>query len=369
MFRGEPVVDRDDRQPGFLRQTTTIMIVAFDTASDEATTVHIDQCWARSRVIAVDVQPDADLTAFAIDFEGFDPRQGQRLDLSRRKALFLHPAIIGRHGVAGWERSGGNQKIHDLFGIVVHLRHRCFLALTGFWRVMRLPYIAAVQEQEVEELTMAGGQLEGRRIVVTGAASGMGEGVAELFSREGARLVLLDIAEEKLSSVAERTGQAARTCDVSQESSVDDAIDFAANELGGIDGIVNVAGILVPKTVSQTSWDEAQRLLAVNLGGPFLTCRAALPHLERAERATIVNVSSLSGVRSQPRMAVYSATKAGLVAFTEALSGELPPNIRANSVCPGVIRTPMIDFMFSQPGSEEKAAETIRAGRLASFPR
>lgn len=212
----------------------------------------------------------------------------------------------------------------------------------------------------------SGGRLEGRRIIVTGAASGMGEGVAALFAAEGARLVLLDVAEERLAKVAAQTGQLARCCDVSDERQVDEAIAFAAEAMGGIDGLVNVAGILVAKPVAQTSWQDFQRLVAINLGGPFLTCRAALPFLSQADQATIVNVSSLSGVRSQPRMAVYSATKAGLVAFSEALSGELPTNVRINSICPGVIRTPMVDFMFDGDESEEQVAKTIRVGRLGT---
>ena len=213
---------------------------------------------------------------------------------------------------------------------------------------------------------MTQGRLAGRRIVVTGAASGMGEGVADLFAAEGARLMLLDINEERLDEVAKRTGQQALPCDVSDEGQVAAAIDGAVAGLGGIDGLVNVAGILVGKTVADTQWSDFQRLVAINLGGPFLTCRAALPHLAKEAAATIVNVSSLSGVRSQPRMAVYSATKAGLIAFTEAFSGELPPNVRVNAVCPGVIRTPMTDFMFDAPGSAEQVATTIRAGRLGT---
>lgn len=208
--------------------------------------------------------------------------------------------------------------------------------------------------------------LAGRRIVVTGASSGMGAGVARLFAREGARLLLLDIAEEALTAIAEEIGQPHRVCDVSDDGQVRQAIDSGSDELGGLDGLVNVAGILVPKPVRQTEYSDFSKLVGVNLGGPFLTCRHALPHLEKAEGATIVNVSSLSGVKSQPNMAVYSATKAGLVAFTEALSGELPANVRANAVCPGVIRTPMTDFMFSDKAAEQKAASTIAVRRLGT---
>ena len=213
---------------------------------------------------------------------------------------------------------------------------------------------------------MAGQRLAGRRIVVTGAASGMGEGVADLFAAKGATLTLFDIDEQRLRAVAARTGQRHLRCDVSAEADVIAAIDEATRMMGGLDGLVNVAGVLVGRPVADTGWADFQRLVGVNLGGPFLTCRAALPHLAAASAATIVNVSSLSGVRSQPRMAVYSATKAGLVAFTEALSGELPRNIRANALCPGVIRTPMTEFMFEAPGAAEQVADTIRVGRLGT---
>ncbi|AIT80558.1 SDR family NAD(P)-dependent oxidoreductase [Novosphingobium pentaromativorans] len=213
---------------------------------------------------------------------------------------------------------------------------------------------------------MSRNTLAGRRIVVTGASSGMGAGVAELFAQEGARLLLLDIAEDALEGVAERTGQVHRVCDVSNDDQVRRAIDSGAEELGGLDGLVNVAGVLVPKPVRQTDFADFSRLVGVNLGGPFLTCRHALPHLEQAQEATIVNVSSLSGIKSQPGMAVYTATKAGLVAFTEALSGELPANVRANAICPGVIRTPMTDFMFTDEAAEQRAASTIAVRRLGT---
>ena len=207
------------------------------------------------------------------------------------------------------------------------------------------------------------GRLAGRRIVVTGAASGMGNGIARLFAAEGAMLTLLDIAGERLGDLAKELRQYSVRCDVSDERDVEQAIGFAAASMKGIDGLVNVAGVLVRKPVRETSYDEFRTAVGVNLAGPFLTCRAALPHLEAADRATIVNIASLAGLRSQPGMAVYSATKAGLIAFTEALSGELGPTVRINAVCPGVIRTPMIEFMFESDGPAGKAEALNRASR------
>lgn len=209
----------------------------------------------------------------------------------------------------------------------------------------------------------SGERLKGRKIVITGAASGMGAGIARLFAAEGARLALLDITEDKLQAIADELSQIALCCDVSSEEAVESAIKAAAKAMNGIDGLVNVAGILVRKPVRETSFEEFNRLARVNLAGPFLTCRAALPHLEQAEFGTIVNVASLAGLRSQPGMAVYSATKAGLVAFTEAFSGELGPTVRVNAVCPGVIQTPMIDFMFEDDAPHVPVETLNRAGR------
>lgn len=208
-----------------------------------------------------------------------------------------------------------------------------------------------------------GKKLGGRRIVVTGAASGMGEGIARLFASEGANLTLFDIDAEKLASLANELRAESAVCDVSSESEVNTAVDAAARSMDGIDGLVNVAGILVRKQVRETGYDDFQRAVGVNLAGPFLMCRAALPHLEAAEAATIVNIASLAGLRSQPGMAVYSATKAGLVAFSEAFSGELGPTVRINTICPGVIRTPMIDFMFEAQESDGNVENLNRAAR------
>ena len=191
----------------------------------------------------------------------------------------------------------------------------------------------------------------------------MGEGIARLFAAEGATLTLLDIAGEQLGHLAKDLGQYSIRCDVSEEVDVEQAIGFAAASMKGIDGLVNVAGVLVRKPVRETSFDEFRTAVGVNLAGPFLTCRAALPHLEAAGSATIVNIASLAGLRSQPGMAVYSATKAGLLAFSEAFSGELGPTVRINSICPGVIRTPMVEFMFESDGLAAKVDALNRAAR------
>lgn len=204
-------------------------------------------------------------------------------------------------------------------------------------------------------------RLCGRRIVVTGAASGMGDAIARLFVREGARVALLDV-NPKVRETADALGQFGVVADVASEGSVNAAIEQAQAALGGLDGVVNAAGVLHRATIEDTDFAAFQKIVGVNLAGPFLVCRAALPHLRQAPRATIVNIASLAGLQGFPSMSVYSASKAGLIRMSEALSGEVGPTIRINCICPGVIRTPMTAYMFD--GDQDFQAEKrIQVGR------
>ena len=187
----------------------------------------------------------------------------------------------------------------------------------------------------------------------------MGEAIARLFSQEGARLSLFDLNADVLGTIAKETGQLSFAGDVTIEADVRSYIRETAQALGGIDGLVNSAGILLTKPLVETAWNEFQKIVSVNLGGPFLTCREALPFLQQSGHGTIVNIASLAGIHPMPSMSVYSATKAGLVALTEALSGEAGPHVRVNAICPGIIRTPMTRFMWDQ--DEEAGNANVRA--------
>lgn len=185
------------------------------------------------------------------------------------------------------------------------------------------------------------GRLCGRRVLVTGAASGIGCATAELFVAEGAQLALLDANAPAVHEVAQRIGARGFAADVADETAVTNAVNEAAQALGGLDGLVNAAGIFRFTPLANSDSSHWRRVLDVNVMGTVLVSRAALPSLQRATSATIVNISSIAGLRPSARSAAYAASKAAVIALTRALSSELGPNIRVNCVCPGTVGTPM----------------------------
>src|SRR5215475_324762 len=185
-------------------------------------------------------------------------------------------------------------------------------------------------------------RLKGRRILITGAASGIGRRTAELFAAEGAALTLLDCDRKRLAEVARETGGVAAEADVTQEASVARAVEQGAAAMGGIDGVVNAAGIVIHGSVLDVGVADWQLVLGVNLTGTYIVTRCCLPWLSKASGATIVNIASGQGLLpNRPEMTAYAASKGGVVNLTRALAAELAPAIRVNSVCPGMVDTPM----------------------------
>jgi NAD(P)-dependent dehydrogenase (short-subunit alcohol dehydrogenase family) len=193
-----------------------------------------------------------------------------------------------------------------------------------------------------------GKRLTGRRVLITGGASGIGAATAALFVREGATVVVADRDAEKLRRSVAESGAMAIPFDVSDPVGVRDGVSAAASAMGGIDGLVNCAGISISAAFEDTTLEVWRRAMDVNLTGVYLVCHNALPHLKRAHRASIVNVAS--GVAHQPLLnrSAYAASKAGLLAFTKVLALELAPRIRCNVISPGAVETPMVTDMFTE---------------------
>ena len=186
------------------------------------------------------------------------------------------------------------------------------------------------------------GRLHGRRVLITGAASGIGRKTAELFAAEDAALTLLDCNREGLAEVARETRGVSVEADVTQEAAVAHAVEQGATAMGGIDGVVNAAGIVIHGSVLTVGAAAWQRALDVNLTGTYIVVRCCLPWLLKAPGATIVNIASGQGLLpNTPNMTAYAASKGGVVNLTRALAAELAPTIRVNSICPGMVDTPM----------------------------
>ena len=203
------------------------------------------------------------------------------------------------------------------------------------------------------------GRLDGKVALVTGARRGIGLATARALAAEGANVVLGDLADvdEAVETVREDGGEAIGTVlDVTSAASAEAAVALAVQQFGGLDILVNNAGIAGRGALLDVTDELWDRILTVNLKGPFICARAAVPHLRRG--GAIVNLASLAGRASSPAMAcAYSASKAGLLGLTRHLAKELAPlGIRVTAVNPGVVATSMLDVGYDA----ERLAETIR---------
>jgi NAD(P)-dependent dehydrogenase (short-subunit alcohol dehydrogenase family) len=207
-------------------------------------------------------------------------------------------------------------------------------------------------------------RLAGRRVLITGAASGIGQATAELFVKEGARVALLDRDESEVRAVAAAIGSLAVIADVTDSVGVRDAVQRAAHGLSGLDGLVNAAGVAGGQTLAETDAAQWRRVLEVNLTGPMLVTQAALAFLQANSSATIVNVASGIGLRPFAGQGAYAASKAGVLAWTKVLAQELAPTIRVNATCPGPTDTPLMRANVPQGTTLERMQSQYALGRL-----
>lgn len=206
------------------------------------------------------------------------------------------------------------------------------------------------------------GRIAGRRVVVIGGAGAIGEAIVELLSAEGGAVVVADHDLAAAQALADRLRGESRTAfavaiDISDERSVVDAFREAADRLGGIDVLVNSAGIITESPIDEMSLAEWTRVVEINLGGVFLGCREVLPYLRSAGGGRIINIASQVGQRGRERLTHYAAAKAGVIGFTKALAREVAgEGILVNAVAPGPI-----DTGFSATLSAETLSETAKA--------
>ncbi len=215
-------------------------------------------------------------------------------------------------------------------------------------------------------------ELQGRKALITGAAQGLGKAIAELFVERGARVMLADIDAEGAARTAAALGAQARAvgCDVTRSAEVAAAVAAATDWMGGLDTLVNNAGIEVVKPLFDNTDEEYERLMAINVKGVFLGMKHALGPLAASGRGAIVNISSLAGVNGVPLFGTYAASKSAVIQLSRTAAAELrPAGIRVNAVCPGFVGTamverliPTVEAIVGVPFSALVAAKQLRLG-------
>jgi NAD(P)-dependent dehydrogenase (short-subunit alcohol dehydrogenase family) len=218
-------------------------------------------------------------------------------------------------------------------------------------------------------------RLRDRIAIVTGGAQGIGEGIAEELAREGAGVVVADIQEDAAEEVARRIGAEggraiSARCDVARDEDVRAVVERATSELGGLHVFVNNAAVGIYTHVLETTVEDFDRALAVNLRGVFLGTRHSAPAIAESGGGSIVNIASVHSVQNVGGTAPYAASKGGVAALTRASAVDLAPEVRVNAICPGWVDTPLIRGIFEGAPDPQAARTAVERrqllGRLAS---
>jgi len=216
-------------------------------------------------------------------------------------------------------------------------------------------------------------RLSGKRIIVTGAGSGIGRAIALRFAAEGARVVISDVDEEAATRVAAEAGgeTLVRKTDVTSTSEVETLVQTSVEEWGGLDVMVNNAGIGVAGTTTVTTEEDYERVMDVCLRGTFLGMKHAIPAIRDSEGGSVINMSSVAALVGIADRAVYSAAKGAILAITRAAAiDHVEEGVRVNCIAPGTVDTPWIGRITAGYDDPDEARRNMQArqphGRLVT---
>ncbi|HEY7082498.1 MAG TPA: SDR family oxidoreductase [Nitrososphaeraceae archaeon] len=214
-------------------------------------------------------------------------------------------------------------------------------------------------------------RLTGKVAIVTGAASGIGLGIAHLFIKQGAKVVFCDINSKSgkaaANAASSNTNAQFIECDISNIESIKNFVAKTLEAFGTVDILINNAGILYQKPISETTDDEWSATINTNLKGPFMLIREVLPIFEKRGKGKIVNIASIAGIIGYENLSAYCASKGGIIAMTRSLALEFAPKkINVNCICPGAIKTGMTKIIEENEVILKQTLMSIPAGKIGN---
>jgi len=215
-------------------------------------------------------------------------------------------------------------------------------------------------------------RLKDKVAIITGAASGIGKATAELFVREGAKVVIADIDSSAGAKIAQQIKQGGGEAtfvqvDVGSSADIKKMVHTAISTYGKIDILFNNAGV-AGESLAETTEEKWRRVIDINLTGPFLACMHVIPLMKKQGGGIIINTGSTGGIKASGRSASYTASKGGIVMLSKALAKILAKdNIRVNCICPGPTDTALTEAFMNYPKTEEERQKAL-ANRLSKIP-